>query len=600
MVIISLQELSIFNLFLNLGLGLISIASIPTVTLPRIKSLISGSLPSFMDYFFNLNLFQQKQSLQKTENDDFVKRFRNKDKKIVFYGDDTWLQLFSPDYFHRINVTSSLFATDYTEVDSNVTYNVNRDLKTLNDFDVMILHYLGVDHIGHLRGFNSDLFPDKLHEMDNVFQNIFDTITFSGLNQTYLIAITGDHGMTNSGNHGGDTVGETHTALIFISTNKTHYKLAGSRWNEPVEKVLQIDFASTISGLFGLELPKKNQGRLISDVLDRFDVPHSEHLCLLFQNAAQIQSLLDNKKNGKFLNNNFKRYFIEALNNHWNFNQNLSIDYYNKAKKLYHEFIKNIQIEFVQQTTDRSLFSLLVVMILVSSLITLAMISIEFFYNRTPSILFSHLKNWSTNLSSSYSDFSPNSQSKCSPENMPLCIFSNLQYSSSSVSSIFILFIFLMKLFSIGSVRFMLNEHNFWYYLTTLMLFVKLFICVRYVDCILTKKIIKMNYFYRGYWNFKSVTCSEVQNYYIQLIINVLIELIIYKTLTYWKMPVLNDYDLTNASDISSWLNGNKRLLSSVVIFSLVVIASLVTNKTPSNRSHYILIASFIWTYLYR
>lgn len=444
-----------------------------------------------MDYFFNLNIFNQKQlDSLKTDNDDFVKRFRNKDKKIVFYGDDTWLQLFTPDYFHRINVTSSLFATDYTEVDSNVTYNVNRDLKALNDFDVMILHYLGVDHIGHLRGFNSDLLPDKLHEMDNVFQNIFDTITFSSLNQTYLIAITGDHGMTNSGNHGGDTVGETHTALIFISTNKSHYKLATSRWNEPVEKVLQIDFASTISGLFKLELPRKNQGRLISDVLDRFNVPHSEHLCLLFQNAAQIQSLLDNKKNRKFLNNNVKRYFIEALNNHWNFNQNLSIDYYYKAKKFYHEFIKNIQKEFVQKTTDRSIFSLLALLILVSSLIILAIIVIEFFYNRSSSILVSHLKNWSK-LSSSYSEsyFSANSQSQCSPENIPLFIFSNLQYSSSSVSSIFILFIFLMKFFSIGSVRFMINEHNFWYYLTTLMLFVKLFICIRYVSYFIFKII---------------------------------------------------------------------------------------------------------------
>lgn len=65
-------------------------------------------------------------------------------------------------------------------------------------------------------------------------------------------------------------------------------------------------------------------------------------------------------------------------------------------------------------------------------------------------------------------------------------------------------------------------------------------------------------------------------------------------------MPILNESDLTSTSDISSWLNGNKRLLSSAFIFSLVIIASLIINKTPSNRSHYILIASFIWTYLYR
>jgi predicted AlkP superfamily pyrophosphatase or phosphodiesterase len=40
---------------------------------------------------------------------------------------------------------------DYTEVDNNVTRHVTKEMNR-SDWDMMILHYLGVDHIGHLQG----------------------------------------------------------------------------------------------------------------------------------------------------------------------------------------------------------------------------------------------------------------------------------------------------------------------------------------------------------------------------------------------------------------------------------------------------------------
>lgn len=41
-------------------------------------------------------------------------------KRMVQYGDDTWLKLF-PDFFLRAEGTTSFFVADYTEVDNNVT-----------------------------------------------------------------------------------------------------------------------------------------------------------------------------------------------------------------------------------------------------------------------------------------------------------------------------------------------------------------------------------------------------------------------------------------------------------------------------------------------
>lgn len=40
---------------------------------------------------------------------------------------------------------------DFTEVDNNVTRHVPEELKK-DDWNTMVLHYLGLDHIGHKGG----------------------------------------------------------------------------------------------------------------------------------------------------------------------------------------------------------------------------------------------------------------------------------------------------------------------------------------------------------------------------------------------------------------------------------------------------------------
>lgn len=57
------------------------------------------------------------------------------------------------------------------QVDYNVTKNVDKEI-THNDWDVMILHYLGLDHIGHLEGPKSLKIPSKLQEMDAVINKL--------------------------------------------------------------------------------------------------------------------------------------------------------------------------------------------------------------------------------------------------------------------------------------------------------------------------------------------------------------------------------------------------------------------------------------------
>ncbi|XP_075677893.1 uncharacterized protein LOC113789903 [Dermatophagoides pteronyssinus] len=574
------------------GIGMISVATIPTVTLPRIKALITGTLPSFMDYFLNLipmvsnNNVDVEKKTKKQFDDNIVEQFNRQGKSIVFYGDDTWKEIFpsSNKIFKRINVTSSLFATDYTEVDSNVTYNLNRELKSLNDWDVMILHYLGVDHIGHLRGFHSELFSDKFYEMDNVFRNIFDTITYSGSsNDSYLIVITGDHGMTDAGNHGGHTNDETNTALIFISTNKIHYIPQQSKTafkNDIDNKIVifQLDFAATITVLFGLKLPRKNQGRIISSVLERFNIPNDEHLCHLFRNALQTQKLLLFKDHKETKSRSLlRKQFITALKYHWNFineqnrtkTKNIDNDdddkseqkIYEDAKKSYQQFIGQIQHEFVYQTIDRSFWSSLIGAIMITVIIVFILLYIEIVYNYSSSIIIVHLLKPSSSSSSS---------------------------SSLRLLSLLILLIFSIRFCSLGSINFILNEHLFWYYSTLLLLLINLFIVV--------KNNIHLNN------NQQSNYCHYNRNFNDLVIIKFLCLITIFIILMYWRMPILTDQDL-NRNDISNYLqlSSNKHLLSSLVIFALIITAAMIYNQTSSSKSsYYFLITSFILIYLYR
>lgn len=61
------------------------------------------------------------------------------------------------------------------KVDNNVTRHLDKVLKR-GDWDVLILHYLGLDHIGHISGPNSPLIGHKLSEMDSILMKIHTSL----------------------------------------------------------------------------------------------------------------------------------------------------------------------------------------------------------------------------------------------------------------------------------------------------------------------------------------------------------------------------------------------------------------------------------------
>lgn len=81
--------------------------------------------------------------------------------------------------------------------------NVTRHIKDLQeeDWDAAILHYLGLDHVGHLGGPNSPLMLPKQKEMDLAIASIYDIVSKQDEKRLQenkkgtLIVVCGDHGM---------------------------------------------------------------------------------------------------------------------------------------------------------------------------------------------------------------------------------------------------------------------------------------------------------------------------------------------------------------------------------------------------------------------
>lgn len=81
----------------------------PTVTMPRLKAITTGSIPSFVDLILNFDEADTSSTL--AAQDTWLAQIRAAGKgKLLMFGDDTWLKLF-PETFDRYDGTSSFFVS---------------------------------------------------------------------------------------------------------------------------------------------------------------------------------------------------------------------------------------------------------------------------------------------------------------------------------------------------------------------------------------------------------------------------------------------------------------------------------------------------------
>ncbi|KAJ3128944.1 mannose-ethanolamine phosphotransferase gpi13 [Nowakowskiella sp. JEL0407] len=286
----------------------------PTTTLQRLKAITTGTLPTFVDAGSNFG------GAVITE-DNLLYQLSYLNRRIVFMGDDTWDAVF-PNALNESYPFPSLDVFDLHTVDNGVLEYLLPSIRDpdVKRWDLLIAHFLGVDHCGHRWNPDNPAMAEKLLQMNGVLSDVFDAV-----DDDTLVIVLGDHGMDIHGNHGGESEPEINAAMYFYSKKQLWNHLAADEMHEIMEKmqlrndafeklngrdpnsypylfmngdrtIAQIDLVPTLSFLLDIPLPFGNLGSIIPEFFFASNSPESRIVDLASvsrHNAHQILRYLN-------------------------------------------------------------------------------------------------------------------------------------------------------------------------------------------------------------------------------------------------------------------------------------------------------------------
>ncbi|KAL1372883.1 GPI ethanolamine phosphate transferase 3 isoform X1 [Arachis hypogaea] len=291
-----------------------AIADPPTTSLQRLKGLTTGGLPTFVDVG---NSFGAPAIVE----DNFLNQLVQSGKKVVMMGDDTWTQLF-PHHFERSYPYPSFNVKDLDTVDNGCIEHLFPSLYE-DDWDVLISHFLGVDHAGHIFGVDSTQMTEKLEQYNSILEKVIEVLEKESgpgrLHENTLLVVMGDHGQTLNGDHGGGGAEEVETAIFAMSVKKppssvpVEYDTSSCQLdldgkNVCVSSMQQLDFAVTMSALLGIPFPYGSIGQVnpelyalgagswnldVSQQLSESDIWIQNYANILCINSWQVKRYID-------------------------------------------------------------------------------------------------------------------------------------------------------------------------------------------------------------------------------------------------------------------------------------------------------------------
>ncbi|XP_065866941.1 uncharacterized protein [Euphorbia lathyris] len=245
-----------------------AIADPPTTSLQRLKGLTTGGLPTFIDVG---NSFGAPAIIE----DNFINQLVINGKRVLMMGDDTWVQLF-PHHFNKSYPYPSFNVKDLHTVDNGCIDHLFPSLHE-EDWDVLIAHFLGVDHAGHIFGVDSNPMIEKLDQYNLILEEVIKELENQsgpgGKHENTLLLVMGDHGQTLNGDHGGGSAEEVETSLFAMSFKQPPFSIpseldtssckqdSGGK-NMCISSIQQLDFAATVSALLGVSFPFGSIGRV--------------------------------------------------------------------------------------------------------------------------------------------------------------------------------------------------------------------------------------------------------------------------------------------------------------------------------------------------
>ena len=136
----------------------------------------------------------------------------------------------------------------------------------------------------------------KQEELDNIVKSMYEALESEDHLRSTLLVVCGDHGMNEGGNHGGSSIGETSSALVFISPKfKDTFEgrqcptISDSDYRF-FDFVEQLDIVPTLASFLGFPIPRNNLGVVIPTLLTVWPDP-TDRLALLDQNAVQMSKV---------------------------------------------------------------------------------------------------------------------------------------------------------------------------------------------------------------------------------------------------------------------------------------------------------------------
>ncbi|KAJ3031596.1 UNVERIFIED_CONTAM: mannose-ethanolamine phosphotransferase gpi13 [Siphonaria sp. JEL0065] len=247
----------------------------PTTTMQRLKALVTGTLPTFVDAGSNFGSSE-------IAEDNIISKMRSLNRSLVFMGDDTWVNLF-PTQFNESYPFPSFNVQDLHTVDNGCVQHLMPALDRPHEWDFLVAHFLGVDHVGHSFGPDTVPMADKLDQMNGWLTQVFEKV-----DDDTLVVVLGDHGMDPKGDHGGDSENEVNAALFLYSKQKLWESTGPGKqeldglldsldsmevnFGEPyvyldgTRTMPQIDLVPTLASLLGVPIPFGNLGSIIPEL----------------------------------------------------------------------------------------------------------------------------------------------------------------------------------------------------------------------------------------------------------------------------------------------------------------------------------------------
>ncbi|KAJ3073194.1 mannose-ethanolamine phosphotransferase gpi13 [Podochytrium sp. JEL0797] len=309
----------------------------PTTTMQRLKALVTGTLPTFVDAGSNFG------SSEITE-DNIIAQMLSMHKRMIFMGDDTWTNLF-PTQFNESHPFPSFNVQDLHTVDNGCVEHLMPALDRKHEWDFAVAHFLGVDHVGHSFGPDTVPMAEKLTQVNGWLTQVFEKVD----NET-LVVVLGDHGMDPKGDHGGDSENEVNAAMFLYSKQPLWESSGPGRteldgllasldtmevnFGEPyvylngARTMPQIDLVPTLASLLGVPIPFGNLGSVIPEL---FFVPSKDGA------LSKEESLLSVTRTNAI---QMHRYLVEYSNQRMaaDFSVGALSELFDKAETLYSAF----------------------------------------------------------------------------------------------------------------------------------------------------------------------------------------------------------------------------------------------------------------------